>query len=56
MKVNIQWQNQFGFWVHYQTCHHLQSAYRTAKFRANNTKKRYRLVDENGSLLDLVEP
>ena len=29
---------------------------KTAKFRAKNTNKRYRLVDERGRLLDLVEP
>jgi len=56
MKVMIQWQDQFGYWKHYQTCHHLQGAYRTAEFRAKNTKKRYRLVDENGTLLDLIYP
>ena len=56
MKVMIQWQDQFGYWKHYQTCHHLQSAYRTAQFRAKNTNKRYRLVDENGTLLDLIYP
>ena len=56
MKVNIEWQDTWGYWKHFQTCHHLQGAYKTAKFRAKNTNKRYRLVDEGGRLLDLVEP
>ncbi len=56
VKISIEWQDQFGYWKHYQTCHHQQSAYRTAKFRAKTTKKRYRLVDEDGRLLDLVDP
>ena len=56
MKVKIQWRDTWGYWKDYQTCHHLQSAYRTAQFRAKNTNKRYRLVDENGRLLDLIYP
>ena len=36
--------------------HHLPDAYKTAKHRAKQTQKRYRLVDERGRLLDLVEP
>ena len=56
VKISIEWQDQFGYWKHYQTCHRQQGAYRTAKFRAKTTKKRYRLVDEDGRLLDLVDP
>ena len=56
MKVIIEWQDRWHYWHKFQTCNHLQSAYKTAKFRAKNTNKRYRLVDERGRLLDLVEP
>ena len=56
MKVIIEWQDRWHYWHKFQTCHHLQSEYKTAKFRAKNTNKRYRLVDERGRLLDLVEP
>ncbi len=56
MKISIEWQDQFFRWHHYQTCHHQQSAYRTAEFRARSTKKRYRLVDDRGRLLDLIDP
>ena len=55
-KVNIEWQDQFGFWRHYQMVHHLPSAYKTAKFRSKTMKKRMRLTDaESGGLLDLID-
>ena len=56
MKVFIQYQDQFGRWHPYQTKHNERDAYRTAESRARTTGKRYRLVDENGNLLDLVNP
>ena len=55
-KVIIDRQDQHFRLVKYQTCYHLQGAYRTAKFRARSTNKRYRLVDERGNLLDLIHP
>lgn len=54
--INIQWQDQFGRWQHYQRKHHQPDAFRTAQARARSTGKRHRLVDERGQLLDLVEP
>ena len=55
-KVNIEWQDQFGFWRHYQMVHHLPSTYKTAKFRSKTMKKRMRLTDaESGGLLDLID-
>ncbi len=56
MKVFIKWQDQFGYWKHYTMTHHLQNAYRSAKTRAKQTGKRHKLVDEDGTLLDLIEP
>jgi len=56
VKIHIEYQNQFGRWNHYQTKHNEADAYRVAKNRANQTGKRHRLVNESGSLLDLVEP
>ncbi len=54
--VNIEWQNQFRFWRHYQMVHHLPSPYKTAKFRSKTMKKRMRLTDaESGGLLDLID-
>ena len=55
-KVIIQWQDQFGNWQHYTTMHHEASAYRTAQNRAINQKRRYRLVDDEGYLIDLINP
>jgi len=56
MKVNIQYQDQFGKWQHYSSTHHQPSAFKTAQNRAKSTGKRHRLVDESGNLLDLLEP
>tara|TARA_B100000945_G_scaffold280037_1_gene246785 strand:- start:22 stop:195 length:174 start_codon:yes stop_codon:yes gene_type:complete len=55
-KTFIQWQDQFGHWKHYTMSHHPPSAYRTAKNRAENTGLRHRLIDEDGTLVDLIEP
>ena len=55
-KIDIQYQDQFGRWHPYQTKHNERDAYRTAESRARSTGKRYRLVDQNGNLLDLVNP
>lgn len=55
-RVHIEIQNQFGGWLHVQTLHHQGNAYCTAKQRARSSRKRHRLVDDNGHLLDLIEP
>jgi len=55
-KIDIQYQDQFGYWKHFQTKHNEQDAYRTAVNRARSTGKRYRLMDQNGNLLDLINP
>ena len=54
--IKIQYQDQFGKWQQYQTVHHEGNAYQIAQQRARSTGKRYRLVDGNGALLDLVNP
>ena len=56
MKVFIKWQDQFGYWKHYTMRHHQQDAYRSAVLRAKQTGLRHKLEDENGTLLDLIEP
>jgi len=55
MSINIEWQDQFGKWHHYQTKHHEADSFRVAQARAKSTGKRHRLM-ENGSLIDLLEP
>ena len=49
-------QDQFGKWYRYQEKHDEGDAYRTAKSRAATTGKRFRIVDDNGNLIDLVAP
>ena len=55
-KVIIQWQDQFFNWQHYTTMHHQQSAYKSAQNRASNKNRRYRLVDDGGHFIDLINP
>ena len=55
-RIEIEWQNQFGGWHHYQTKYNEADAYRTARNRARNTGKRHRLVDESGRLIDVIVP
>ena len=54
--IVIQWQDQVGHWHRCQEKHNQADAVRTAQARARSTGKRHRLVDERGSLIDLVEP
>ena len=56
MKFVLQYQDQFGKWHHYQEKHNEGDAYRTAKARAKATGKRFRIVDGDGTLIDLVSP
>jgi len=56
MTINIEWQDQFGRWKHFQTKQNEADAYRVAQRRAESTGKRHRLVDDRGTLLDLVDP
>ena len=56
MTINIEYQDQHGNWKHYQSKQNQADAYRVAKQRAESTKKRHRLVDGNGHLMDLIEP
>ena len=55
-RIHIEEQNQFGNWRHYQTKHNERDAFRVAENRAHSTGRRYRLVDDEGALLDLIEP
>lgn len=56
MRIEIEVQDQFGRWHHFQTKHHKGDAFRTAQNRAKSTGKRHRLVDGDGRLIDLIEP
>ena len=54
MTVNIEWQDQQGYWHHLQSKQNQTDAYRVAMRRAESTGKRHRLVDEDGRLLELL--
>ena len=56
MTIIIEYQDQNGNWHHYQSKQNQADAYRVAQRRVESTKKRYRLVDGNGHLMDLIEP
>ena len=56
MKFVLQYQDQFGKCHRYQEKHNEGDAYRTAKARAKATGKRFRIVDGDGRLIDLVDP
>ena len=56
MKTIIEWQDQFGYWRRYGMSHHTPSAFKSATARAHSTGKRHRLVDEDGVILDLINP
>ncbi|AII47358.1 hypothetical protein KR49_13265 [Synechococcus sp. KORDI-49] len=56
MKFVLQYQDQFGKWHRYQEKHNESDAYRTAKSRAAATGKRFRIVDDDARLVDLVDP
>jgi len=55
MTISIEWQDQHGNWRHYQTKQNQTDAYQVAKRHAESTKKRHRLVDGDGRLLDLID-
>ena len=55
-KIDIQYQDQFGRWRHLQAKHNAGDAYRSAANRARSTGERHRLVDQDRTLLDLINP
>jgi len=56
MRYTIQWQDLWFQWKHYQTVNHEPSAIRIANYRANQTRKTHRVIDEKGSLIQLLNP
>ena len=56
MKFVLQYQDQFGKWHRYQEKHNEGDAYRTARSRAAATGKRFRVIDADGHLIDLIYP
>ena len=56
LKCVLQYQDQFGKWHRYQEKYNEADACRTVKARAAATGTRFRIVDGESRLLDLVEP
>ena len=56
MKFVLKYQDQFGKWHRFQEKHYEGDAFRIANARAKVTGKRFRIVDGNGNLIDLVTP
>ena len=55
VRVHIEYMTNQQRWQHYQTKHNEPDAYRTAMYRAKATGKRYRLVDDDGRIIDLID-
>ena len=56
MRVEIEYQDLWGKWKHFQTKYNEADAFRVASRRAQSTAKRHRLLGADGSLLDLINP
>ena len=54
VRVKIQYMDNQQRWQHYQTKHNEPDAYRTARQRSKATGKRFRLVDDDGRIIDLI--
>ena len=56
MRIKVEYQDLQGHWRQYTTQNNQRNAYRTAANRASATGRRHRLVSEDRTLLDLVNP
>ena len=56
MSIHIEWEDQQRCFHHLQTMNHMPSARRAAEQRARSAGKRHRLVDDDGQLLDMINP
>ena len=54
MKIYLSYQDQFGRWRQYQTKNNEIDAYRVAKLKAKQMHKRFRITDDSGRVLDLI--
>ena len=56
MRVIIYYSDQFNHWRRLTEMNHYPTAVKTAQQRAKTTKKRHKLVSNEGVLLDLIYP
>ena len=54
MRIYLSFEDQFGTFVHYQTKNNLPDAIRTAKIKSKQMKRRFKVTNEQGALLDLI--
>ena len=54
--IHLEFANQHNYWCHYGSYHHLPSLVQQAKQLSRRTGKRYRIIDDDGVLLDLIYP
>ena len=54
MKFFLSYEGQFGEFISYQTKNNITDAIRTAKIKSKHMKRRFKVTDANGTLLDLI--
>ena len=54
MRIYLSWEDQFGIFHQYQTKNNIADAIRTANFKSKQMKRRFKITDANGTLLDLI--
>ena len=54
MRIYLFYEGQFGGFIRYQTKNNLADAIRTAKIKSKQMKRRFKVTDEKGALLDLI--
>ena len=54
MRIFLSYEDQFGDFVQYQTKNNLADAIRTAKLKSKQMNRRFRVINEDGALLDLI--
>ena len=54
MRIYLSYEDQFGNFIQYQTKNNLADAIRTAKIKSKQIKRRFKVTDTNGTLLDLI--
>ena len=54
MRIYLSFEDQFGSWVQIYTKNNMEDAIRTAKIKSKQMKRRFKVTDANGTLLDLI--
>ena len=54
MRIYISYEDQFGQFVKYQTKNNMADAIRTAKIKSKEMNRRFKITNDQGSLLDLI--